>query len=49
MRSFRIPVSQMEMNADAFESALEITNMEMAEAFLDSYGSHVSTGRQEVG
>ncbi|CAM9439312.1 unnamed protein product [Ectocarpus fasciculatus] len=49
MRSFRIPVSQMDLNAGAFEAVIAVDSMEKGESFLDNYGSHVSTGRQELG
>ncbi|CAM9586326.1 unnamed protein product [Ectocarpus fasciculatus] len=49
MRSFRIPVSQMDLNAGAFEAIIAVDSMEKGESFLDNYGSHVSTGRQELG
>lgn len=48
MKSFRIPLSQMDLTPDAFEAAILVDSIEKGEEFLDNYGSHVSTGRQEV-
>lgn len=48
MKSFRIPVSQMSLSADAYAAVVQVDTIEKGEDFLDNYGSHVSTGRQEV-
>lgn len=48
MKSFRIPLSQMELTTDAFAAVIMVDSIEKGEEFLDNYGSHVSTGRQEV-
>lgn len=48
MKSFRIPLSRMTLSEDAFKTALEVNSICEAECFLDTFGSHVSNGRQEV-
>ncbi|CAN0541606.1 unnamed protein product, partial [Scytosiphon promiscuus] len=48
MKSFRIPMTRMQLSEDARKTALEVKNMRDAEEFLDAFGSHVSNGRQEV-
>lgn len=48
MKSFRIPVSQMSLSADAYAAAIEVDSIEKGEEFLDNFGSHVSAGRHEV-
>lgn len=48
MKSFRIPISRMTLSEDAFNTALEVDSIREAESFLDTFGSHVSNGRQEV-
>lgn len=48
MKSFRIPMTKMQLSDDAYKTALEVKNMRDAEEFLDAFGSHVSNGRQEV-
>ncbi|CAM9461459.1 unnamed protein product, partial [Ectocarpus fasciculatus] len=49
MKSFRIPVSHMDLSAGAFAAALLVDNIDKGDDFLDNYGSHISTGRQELG
>lgn len=48
MKSFRIPMSRMQLSEDALKTALEVDSFRDAEEFLDAFGSHVSNGRQEV-
>jgi len=48
MKSFRIPMSEMELSAAAYEAAIRVDTLRKGEEFLDNYGSHVATGRQEV-
>lgn len=48
MKSFRIPMTRMQLSEDAYKSALHVNTIRDAEEFIDAYGSHVSNGRQEV-
>lgn len=48
MKSFRIPLSRMTLSEDGLDAALKVDSIHEAEAFLDTFGSHVSSGRQEV-
>lgn len=48
MKSFHIPMSRMSLSEEALKMALEIDSIRDAQDFLDTFGSHVSNGRQEV-
>lgn len=41
-------MTRMQLSEDALKTALEVDSFRDAEEFLDSFGSHVSNGRQEV-
>eukprot|EP00903_Cladosiphon_okamuranus_P009929 g9426.t1 len=49
MKSFRISVPQMTLSSDAYTAVLQVNTIEKGEEFIDNYGSHLSTGRQELG
>ncbi|CAM9095802.1 unnamed protein product, partial [Laminaria digitata] len=49
MKSFRIPMTRMQLSEDAYSAAVEVDSIRDADMFLDAYGSHVSNGRQELG
>lgn len=48
MKSFRISVPQMTLTSAAYAAVLQVDTIEKGEEFIDNFGSHLSTGRQEV-
>eukprot|EP00752_Nemacystus_decipiens_P018566 g16645.t1 len=49
MKSFRISVPQMTLTSNAYAAVLGVNTIEKGEEFIDNFGSHLSTGRQELG
>lgn len=49
VKSFRIPIEEMQLSNESETFAHSINNLTLAKRFLNDFNSHISTGRHHVG